>query len=296
MRVLVVIVHHWNPKGSGRHQSLQADASPRVAALRKSILAFSRMGRNQFYFNFADKAAYRANFADAIEIDIHVITDGHHHVLNKLPLPFRKRLRHIKTEPEHPLKLGFEAQRHLGEQLNEPYDLYAYFEDDLIVHDPQFFLKINGFNERFGDECVLLPQRYELLSIPAGIDKLYIDGVISEDQLSIWIPEKADSLCVSDLMVGDLMFTSPPNPHSGCFVLTRSQLERWSKLPWWLDRDCSFVSPLESAATLGLLKTFKLYKPCFPQAYWLEIQHSGTSFLGLMANAKSQPFDGQKSD
>jgi len=39
---------------------------------------------------------------------------------------------------------------------------------------------------------------------------------------------------------------------------------------------------------LGLLKTFQLYKPVFAQAAWLEAQHWGTSFLGLMAHATPQ--------
>jgi hypothetical protein len=41
--------------------------------------------------------------------------------------------------------------------------------------------------------------------------------------------------------------------------------------------DCSFISPLESAATLGLLKTFSIYKPALPMHH-LEIEHLDTKF------------------
>ena len=155
MRVLVAIVHHWNPEGGGRHQSLRPDAAPRVAALHKLILALSRLGRHQKHLSFHDSAAYPANLDQLLEIDLHLITDGCHHVFDQLDSPSCQRLRHISTSPEHPLRLGFEAQRHLQEQLQASYDLYAYFEDDLIIHDPWFFHKLKGFAETAGDECVL---------------------------------------------------------------------------------------------------------------------------------------------
>ena len=132
---------------------------------------------------------------------------------------------------------------------------------------------------------MVLPQRYEVLPIPARIDKLYIDGAMPADQLQIHLPDPMPSLLLEDAHWGDVTFESPRNPHAGCFVLCPDQLRYWSQQPWWLDGDCSFISPLESAATLGLLKTFKLYKPSYASALFLEAQHWGTSFLGLMANA-----------
>jgi hypothetical protein len=49
------------------------------------------------------------------------------------------------------------------------------------------------------------------------------------------------------------------------------------------------VSPLESAATLGLAKTFRLYKPVMAQASWLELQHWGTSFHCLLGDRVALP-------
>ena len=37
----------------------------------------------------------------------------------------------VVAEPGSPKHLGFEAQRFLASRLDEEYDLYAYFEDDL---------------------------------------------------------------------------------------------------------------------------------------------------------------------
>jgi hypothetical protein len=59
-------------------------------------------------------------------------------------------------------------------------------------------------------------------------------------------------------------------------------MEYWVKQPYFLDRDCSFVGPLESAATLGIMKTFKIYKAAPSHANFMEIQHFGSSFLNLI--------------
>lgn len=247
-----------------------------------------RLGRHQLHLHLADQAAYAANLDQRHSIDLHLITDADHHVLQDLDEPCRRRLQHVVTDPVDPMALGFEAQRHLASQLDQGYDLYAYFEDDLIVRDPLFFLKIKRFVDLFGDQNVLLPQRFELLPIPAHIDKLYIDGTLSDVHLERLIPDVPPPLEINDPFLGPLRLASPSNPHAGCFVLTHAQLSHWVQQPWWLDGDCSFVSPLESAATLGLLKTFRLYKPVFANAGWLEAQHWGTSFLGLMAHATTQ--------
>ena len=285
MRILVAIVHHWNPDGSGRHQSLRSDPRPRMQALSQQILAFCRLGRHQLHLDLADQAAYPANLDYRHDIDLHLVTDGRHHLLDQLGEPFRERITHVPTTPSDPLLLGFEAHRHLADQVDAGYDLLAYFEDDLIIHDPLFFHKIRRFVDCVGPECVLLPQRFEMLSIPARIDKLYIDGAIPGDQLQNFLPDPVPPLHLNDAYWGDVSFESPRNPHAGCFVLCTHQLRHWIQQPWWLDGDCSFISPLESAATLGLLKTFNLYKPTYASALFLEAQHWGSSFLGLMANA-----------
>ena len=46
-------------------------------------------------------------------IDIKVITDGEHHVLDRLDPPYRGLFQMVVTEPSSPKHLGFEAQRFL---------------------------------------------------------------------------------------------------------------------------------------------------------------------------------------
>jgi hypothetical protein len=59
-------------------------------------------------------------------------------------------------------------------------------------------------------------------------------------------------------------------------------MAHWANQTYFLDRDISFVGSLESAATLGIMKTFRIYKTSPEQASFLEIQHFGTGFLGLI--------------
>ena len=57
---------------------------------------------------------------------------------------YRELLEEVPTKPADPKHLGFEAQRILAEHLDEKYDLYVYLEDDLLIHDPLFFVRFFG--------------------------------------------------------------------------------------------------------------------------------------------------------
>ena len=135
-----------------------------------------------------------------------------------------------------------------------------------------------------GADTVLLPQRLELANVPSLVDRFYIDGPLASDDLE-GLHLREGPVVVVPFLNEQMVFESPRNPHSGCFVLTQEQLQHWADQSWWLDRDCGFISPLESAATLGLIKTFRLYKPALDYASWLEVQHWGTSFRSLIGKS-----------
>jgi len=281
MRILLAIVHYWDPEGDGQHQSLRPNPAPRVAALQEQLLALCRLGLRRSYLHMGDRRAYPADEALRHQIDVRIITDGQHHVLAHLDPCFRPLFEEVVTTPANGRLLGFEAQRHLATELNAEYDFYAYFEDDLVIHDPLFFHKLSWFQQLLGEDSLLLPQRLELAQGPSRVDRFYIDGPLADADLARLNLKKGPVLvvpCFGEQMV----FETPHNPHAGCFVLSHRQLKEWSERPWWLDGDCSFISPLESAATLGLIKTFRLYKPSFAHASWLEVQHWGTSFHCLL--------------
>ncbi|MHC5721727.1 MAG: calcium-binding protein, partial [Nostoc sp.] len=63
-----------------------------------------------------------------------------------------------------------------------------------------------------------------------------------------------------------ITFRRPLNPHSGCYFLNVNQMAHWANQTYFIDRDTSFVGALESAATLGIMKTFRIYKTSPEQA------------------------------
>jgi hypothetical protein len=281
LRILLAIVHHWNPQGNGRHQSLRPDPQPRLYALQDQLLCLRRLGVFQGTLNIAALEVQPVNQATAHVIDIMVVTDGRHRVLDLLEESYRPLLHEEVVQLDDPMHLGFEAQRLLAERLDQHYDLYGYIEDDLLISDPFFFRKIDWFRRQFDDKAVLLPHRVELHRLPDAIDKLYVDGPVDAQWLLQYVPQPPVPVQVAS-PAGDLVFVAPENPHAGCFFLSHRQLQNWSVQPWFLDGDCSYVSPLESAATLGLLKTFQVYKPALSHANWLELQHWGQSFRSLV--------------
>jgi hypothetical protein len=78
-----------------------------------------------------------------------------------------------------------------------------------------------------------------------------------------------------------IVFQRALNPHAGFHALTREQLLYWMDQPHFTEVDCSFVGPLESAATLGVLKTFAIYKPYGPDVGWIEIEHLDDRYSSL---------------
>lgn len=284
MRILLAILHYWDPEGGGQHQSLRPNPAPRIAALQEQLLALCRLGMRRSYLHMGDRCAYPADEALRHQIDVKIITDGEHHVLQHLDERYSSLFEEVVTSPAHGRMLGFEVQHYLASQLSQQYDLYAYFEDDLLILDPFFFQKLSWFSQLMGPDAVLLPQRIELAPFPSVADRFYIDGPLAAEDLSV-LELKPSPVVVVPYLSDQIAFEVPRNPHSGCFVLTHAQLAHWVDQPWWLDRDCSFISPLESAATLGLLKTFRLFKPGLSHAAWLEVQHWGTSFHCLLEAA-----------
>lgn len=285
MKVLLAIVHYWDPQGNRRHQSLRADPGPRVEALKQQILSLRRLASQQYQMHMGAQSIFRTNADHRLKIDLHLVTDGEHTVLEHLEPDFRACIEEVVTQPETGLMLPFEAHRHLGEVMSREadhgYDLYGYMEDDLVIHDPLFFRKIQWFQEFVGEDEVLLPQRVEFSRRPHVVDKLFIDGPLSSDDQDR-LPLRRGGPLLMQVPGGDVVFETPENPHAGCFFLSSKQLSYWMEQSHWLDFDSGFISPLESGATLGLMKTFQLRKPSFLNASWLEVQHWGTSFHNLI--------------
>jgi hypothetical protein len=282
MRLLVAIPHYFGGAGSRArddqaHGSLGHDPQPRVEALSECLSALhQQFSATQCLINIEQRVANAVNPAIASQVDVVVCTHGCDHVLPLLRLPADSfEQRECRGDPT---RLGFECQRTLRERLGA-YDFYAYMEDDLIVRDPWFFLKLSWFCGQFGDEALLQPNRYEV-SRSGLIRKAYIDGDLRADLTAAFQSLDETPILARTVLDTTVVFQRPRNPHSGCFFLNARQMLAWSRRIDFDDHEPRFVGPLESAATLGIMRAFRVYKPAPVNAAFLEIQHSGTAFIG----------------
>jgi hypothetical protein len=272
MRILVTIPHFFNPEGDGGYGSLSKDPKPRVIGLTNCLSALYHLyGRAQYASHFDPFSLYYANQCQTNALDIIICTTKDLHILDSLSIP-AQFYQHRATNVE-PMLLGFECQSVLAEHINS-YDYYCFLEDDLILQDPSFFVKLNWFTQLSGNDKLLQPNRYEL-TIADSLRKIYIDGGIDPKYIEKFHPPREQGDLHGEVMRQPLSFSKATNPHSGCYFVNNEQMAFWMRQPHFLDRDTSFVGPLESAATLGVLRAFKIYKPTRQNASFLEIQHVG---------------------
>jgi hypothetical protein len=285
MRVLVVIPHYYNPKGGGRYGSTGPETDRRIAALSRALLGLREtLGPAQAFLyclhehlpGKGNGRLVKVNSFAASQLDIAVCTSGDAHLVRDLFVP-AGFFRHIPVEAD-PMLLGFACRHVLKTNLGR-YDYYCYMEDDLLVNDPLFLRKLAWFNSLFGDEAVLFPHRFET-SEKEPLQKLYIDGPVREDFTAKWQNIEDRRHLRADTLGEEIMFERWPNPHSGCFFLNARQMQKWSGSEDFAAPDCSFAGPLESAATLGIMKNFRIYKPVYDCAGFFEIRHLDNRYLG----------------
>lgn len=278
MRVLLTIAHFFKPDG-GNHGSQRKDPRPRLQALSLSLAALHQLfSKSQGMIDIAQRLTLPANQPRSSDLDIVICTTQGHHLLEQLALPYHF-YRHHPTQAE-PMLLGFECQAVLRDCLGR-YDYYCFLEDDLILHDPWFFAKLDWFTQQSDPLSLLQPNRYEV-STHALTCKTYIDGNLSPKVTAAFQNVQEKSQLQGSFLGQPVFFERALNPHSGCYFLNANQMAHWVKQPDFLDRDTCFVGPLESAATLGIMKAFRVYKPALEHASFLEIQHFGESFLSLI--------------
>lgn len=282
MKILITIPHYYNHDEKSIHGSGKKNPTPRNQALFACLFNIrSLFGNSQSILNIIDHTALPVNQNFKHEIDIVICTANEKHLLEHLNLPEGSFTQH-NSELENPKNLGFECQKVLKENIGK-YDYYCFMEDDLIIHDPLFFEKLNWFNKGTESINLLQPNRYEMS--PRGkVLKAYVDGNINPKATAKFQNIQEFTHLHSNFLGQKIVFQRPLNPHSGCFFLTQKQMEYWASQEHFLDMDVSFISPLESSASLGIMKTFRVYKPIPQNASFLEIQHFGDAFLGLIGN------------
>ncbi len=282
-RVLFTIAHYYAASRDGKYGSTRASArAGRRDALARTIAGLhATVAQPQALVDGPRHGFAAANDGDATEVDVVVCTTGEDHLVGDLDLPAGS-FRHHRTTAQ-PQFLGYECHAVLRDQL-PAHDWFCYLEDDIAIEDPLFFNKLDWFAGWAGDDSVLQPNRFET-SDEGPVRRLYIDGEpVTPDRVG-YIPDLSERQWISAETLGRQMwFGRVVNAHSGCFFLTRSQMERWSAQPDFLSRETAFVGPLESAATLGLLRHFRTYKPTRSNAAFLEVRHLHRRYLGALLN------------
>ncbi len=287
-RILFVVVHHFNPDGDGSCGCLRNDPSGRAKALGDTIASLHDLfNRRTVSLDFRTTYVTRpANTDTAYEVDVKIVTPPGMNVIDRLAVdPALFEVVHTDAKPP---ELGFTVNDVFREHA-EDYDWYAYIEDDIIIHDPLFFAKLRWFQSETGPHAVLQPNRYEVNGRD-GRGKIYVDGDLVPDQVARFRRYSGASprIFEREQLGRTFRFRLAPNPHSGCYFLTRAQLVHWLEKPWYSDRDSGFVRAMESAASLGIMRTFDVYKPDVNCAAFLEVQHCGEALLAEMVPPKEE--------
>ncbi|MEM1426337.1 MAG: calcium-binding protein, partial [Cyanobacteria bacterium P01_H01_bin.130] len=170
----------------------------------------------QFILEVGNRRAMPANTNNEHHVDIIVCTTQDFHLLSQLKFP-PDFLTHYNTDIE-PMALGFKCQELLKENLGKKYDYYCYLEDDLILHDPRFFVKLQWFTDLLGSGNLLQPNRYEA-STACVVQKAYIDGDLKPEVTRPFQDIQDYAQIQGSVMGKPILFQRPANPHSGCYFL-----------------------------------------------------------------------------
>lgn len=275
MRVLVTIPHFCRAEGAreGPYRSEDGRVEERLRHVTRCLgTLVETFGPDQV---LTDRPARRANERLAAStLDIILVTTGRHHLVEHLP---RALFGHAATEI-HPRLLGFFCHRLMAERL-DGYDYFVYLEDDIAVADPLFFVKLAWFERSFGADVFLQPNRFEA-DAAQPTAKLYIDGPPAAPDIPARLQDVNDRRrLAAELMGHTFRFERMPNPHAGCFFASAAHLRRLVATPEFGRPSNAFFGPLESAATLPIMRCFAVYKPDRVNAGFLEVQHLGGRFL-----------------
>jgi hypothetical protein len=115
------------------------------------------------------------------------------------------------------------------------------------------------------------------------VHKLYVDYRLNPRVTAAYQNIAEEPRLDLPFLDGTVSFERTPYPSAGCFFLNDEQLDIWTRSKNFLDGDVSYMSPLDSAATLAIMKTFRIYKPVLDQAWFLEVLHASPRWISIAA-------------
>jgi len=295
MRVSICIPHYFKPSADdhGYGSTRNTARVTRILSLGRcigSLLSLQRSKRNCL-FTLADKkidhfTTSSDHAMEAIDIQLTVCTDGEN-MLDEVLEEFKDFIT-IKTfnleDPRH-LPIATRDWLLKGGSKSVDADLYAYFEDDLVVNDAEFFDKQSWFLSQLGNSHCLMPHRYELVC-RRKVGRLLIDGPLRPALVREFAQPKFKAGRGIYRGQTQVNFDIAENPHSGLFIVNREQRDFLAAQVLPVK---GFISPLETAATLTVLKYFKVCKPSLDCHDFLTIEHGHPSFTSFMNQWEHRP-------
>ena len=282
MRILFTIPHYFGPGPSSYGSTDASKRKQRIASLRSCITSLHQhFGRSQKLLldGGGEKPVNQAMWCD---IDLVVCVTGENHILDELYLPPESFRTHMATV-ENPRLLGYSCYDVFRDACGN-YDWYCFLEDDIIISDPLFFIKLGEFYRVVGDaRCLLQPNRYELDSL-YEFAKAYVDGPLWNDSAEFMaglrLPGCRDEISVP---FGSSVFRMTPaeNTHSGCFFLTETHLKYMMEQPWYGRPVVGYADTLASAQNQYILALFNVFKPALECASFLEVHHHHQKYIGI---------------
>jgi hypothetical protein len=172
-----------------------------------------------------------------------------------------------------PYSLAFAHKRLLSERQDE-YDLFVYTEDDILISERNL--------EAFLEASAVLPED-EI----AGLFRYERDsaGCLSfVDAHAPW-----DWVAGSVTVTGSYTFATFSNVHSGCYVLTQSQLQRVVRSGGYLvPPHDSFCGMRESAATDPYTRCGLTRRLCVSHLDSFLIHHLPNNYIGVLGTEESE--------
>jgi hypothetical protein len=206
--------------------------------------------------------------------DVVVCTTEHDHLWDKISTGTFIKQRKSRVSAR---LLPYECRRVFAENIGR-YDIYAYIEDDMAIHDSSFFEKITSLYKVFGENLIFLPNRYEIFGEMDGAWKAYIDIPVTDHYRVECNTNGQNALSIPNFS-GDVVFERTQDLTSGCFFITDHQLITWTKSEdfkgppqYLLDRP---LDPLE-ISQIPMLGAFPVYRPVSPNMNFLEVHHVPT--------------------
>jgi hypothetical protein len=278
MRILITIPHYYkvNDSNAENRSERPGTREERIRALVASILGMQQsFGTATYGLDHLNKMSWQAAPSSPHELTIAVRTAGDAHLLGAIPW-MRSLYQHRPTDAQ-PRMLGFECHRLLAEARGD-YDYYGFVEDDIVISDPLFFRKRRLFDRVHGPQALLQPNRYELAG-DGPVRKLYVDYRIRPALTAPYQDVSQVPRLALPFLDETVEFERTTYPSAGCFFLSAEQLAMWVDGPAFLDGDISYMGPLDSAATLSVMKSFRIYKPVLDQAAFLEVLHASPRWI-----------------